>query len=112
MIYQLRIFTDHPGRVRAHVERFRDHTCRLLERHGVKIVGCWTCADETGGEHRRNQVVFMIAHESAEALCRSQEAFAEDPEVKAMVAASERDGPIILGREDWILQPAEFSPLR
>jgi len=108
MVYQLRIFTDHPGRVGAHIERFRDHTCRLLERHGMKVVGCWTCLDDA----QRNQVVFLSAHESAEGMKAAQAAFAADPEVKAAVAQSERDGPIIRHRDNWMLQPAEFSPLK
>ena len=108
MIYQLRIFTDYPGRVGAHVERFRDHTCRLLERHGMKVVGCWTCVDAA----QRDQVVFLSAHQSAEGLRAAQAAFNADPEVQAIVAQSERDGPIIRHRERWILQPADFSPLK
>jgi hypothetical protein len=31
MIYQLRIFKDHHGRVDVHIERFRQDTCRLLD---------------------------------------------------------------------------------
>jgi hypothetical protein len=108
VIYQLRIFTDYPGRVGAHIERFRDHTCRHLERHGIRIVGCFTSLDEA----TRDQVVFITAHESVEAMNRAQDAFAADPEVKAFVEASERSGPIIKHRDNWMLQPADFSPLK
>ena len=108
MIYQLRIFTDYPGRVGAHIERFRDHTCRMLEKHGMTVFGCWTCVDEK----QRDQVVFLSGHDTAEALAAAQERFARDPEVMAMVALSEKDGPIIKHRDNWILQPTEFSPLK
>lgn len=107
MIYQLRIFKDHPGRVDAHIDRFREHTCRLLEKHGARIVGLWTCLDE---EHR-DQVVFMAAYETEEAMRATAAAFAADPEQPAMVEASEQDGPIIESRENWVLQPVDFSPL-
>jgi hypothetical protein len=108
MIYQLRIFKDHPGRVDAHLERFRQDTCRLLEKHGAKIVGLWSSV----GEDHKNEVVFMAAYESIEHMRQVTAAFAADPEQPAMVAASERDGPIIVSRDQWVLQPADFSPLQ
>ena|SRR6266511_4500245 len=108
MIYQLRIFKDHAGRVDAHIERFRKDTCRLLEKHGAKIVGLWTSI----GEDHKEEVVFMAAYESEEEMRRVTAAFAVDPEQPAMVAASERDGPIIISRDQWVLKPADFSPLR
>jgi NIPSNAP protein len=108
VIYQLRIFTDHPGRVDAHINRFREHTCRLLEKHGITVVGCFTTANE---EHR-DQVVFITAHESLEAMQAAQRAFAADPEQNAMVKESEKDGPIIEHSDNWYLKPADFSPLK
>jgi hypothetical protein len=108
MIYQLRIFTDHPGRVDAHINRFREHTCRLLEKHGITVVGCWT----TATSDHTDQVVFMTAHESLEAMQSAQKAFAADPEQNAMVKESELDGPIIHHSDNCYLQPADFSPLK
>ncbi len=108
MIYQLRTFKDHPGRVDAHIERFRDFTCRLLEKHGAQVVGLWTCVDD---EHK-DQVVFLAAYESVEAMRAATTAFAADPEQASMVTNSEQGGPIIESRENWVLQPVDFSPLR
>jgi NIPSNAP len=108
MIYQLRIFTDHPGRVDAHINRFREHTCRLLEKHGITVIGCFTTANEEHGD----QVVFITAHESLEAMQAAQRAFASDPEQNAMVRDSEKDGPIIEHSDNWYLKPSDFSPLK
>ena len=108
MIYQLRIFKDHPGRVEAHIERFRQDTCRLLEKHGAKVVGLWT----TVGSDHQEEVVFMAAYEDEDAMRRTTAAFAADPEQPAMVAASEKDVPIIISRDQWVLKPADFSPLQ
>jgi hypothetical protein len=108
MIYQLRVFTDHPGRVDAHINRFREHTCQLLEKHGITVIGCWTTATD---EHT-DQVVFITAHESYEAMRAAQAAFAADPEQNAMVRDSEKDGPIIHHSDNWYLKPADFSPLQ
>jgi hypothetical protein len=108
MIYQLRIFKDYPGRVDAHIERFRNHTCPLLEKHGAQIVGLWTCLDD---EHK-HQVVFMAAYQDMDAMRAATAAFAADPEQATMVADSEQDGRIIESRENLMLQPVDFSPLR
>ena len=112
MIYQLRVFTDYPGRVNAHIERFRDFTCRYLEKHGMKVIGCFTPVAEDQQGVKRDQVVFISAHESLQALQRAQESFANDPEVKAFVAASEKEEPIIKERMNWYLEATDFSPLR
>jgi hypothetical protein len=45
-------------------------------------------------------------------MAAAQKAFAEDPEVKAFVAASEKEAPIIRHRDNWYLAPADFSPLK
>src|SRR3954447_20800557 len=108
VIYQLRIFKDHPARVEAHIERFRQDTCRLLEKHGAKIVGLWTAV---GADHQE-EVVFMAAYDDEDAMRRTTAAFAADPEQPAMVAASEQDGPIIISRDQWVLKPADISPLQ
>ena len=39
MIYELRIYTAMPGKMPALLTRFRDHTCEIFERHGMKNVG-------------------------------------------------------------------------
>ena len=41
MIYELRIYTAHPGKMRPLVSRFRDHTYEMFEKHGIKNVGYW-----------------------------------------------------------------------
>jgi NIPSNAP len=99
---------NHAGRVDAHVNRFREHTCRLLEKHGITVVGCWVTATD---EHT-DQVVFITAHESLDAMRTAQRAFAADPEQNAMVRDSEKDGPIIHHSDNWYLQPTDFSPLK
>ena len=41
MIYELRIYTACQGRMPDLLARFRDHTLRIFERHGMKNVGYW-----------------------------------------------------------------------
>ena len=60
MIYELRIYTAHPGKLPALTARFRDHTTRLFEKHGIKNVGYWTNA--VGG--RSDELVYMLGFQS------------------------------------------------
>src|SRR5579871_3279852 len=108
MIYGLQIYTDHPGRVPAHVDRFREHTCKMLEKQGIKVIGCWTTADE----NHKDGLIFMIAHDTLEELRSAQRRFRDDPERIAMVEESEKDGLIILSSDNWVLKPTDFSPLQ
>ena len=39
MIYELREYFAMPGRMRDLQARFRDHTLKIIERHGIKVIG-------------------------------------------------------------------------
>jgi hypothetical protein len=41
-IYELRTYHAHPGKLDALVDRFRDTTIGLLEKHGMGVAGFWT----------------------------------------------------------------------
>lgn len=107
MIYELRIYRTHPGRMPALQARFRDHTVGLFERHGIGNVGYWTNA--IGG--RSDELWYILSFESLAQRERAWAAFASDPEWLQARADSERDGPIVHHIENRILAPTDFSPL-
>ena len=41
-VYELRTYTTNPGKLDALNARFRDHTIRLFQKHGIESVGYWT----------------------------------------------------------------------
>jgi hypothetical protein len=45
-VFELRIYTCHEGKLDALLTRFRDHTCKLFEKHGMGNVGYWVPVDE------------------------------------------------------------------
>ena len=61
MIYELRIYTAHPGKMGALQARFRDHTTALFEKHGLKNIGYWTNA--IGG--RSDELWYILAYKDA-----------------------------------------------
>ena len=44
MIYEYRVYEAMPGKLPDLNARFRDHTLKIFERHGIKNVGYWTAS--------------------------------------------------------------------
>ena len=107
MIYELRIYTAHPGRMAALQARFRDHTCALFEKHGIANVGYWVNA--IGG--RSDELWYILGYENVAAREAAWAAFRADPEWQRAAAESEADGPIVHHIENRMLAPTDFSPL-
>lgn len=107
MIYELRIYTANPGKMSRLQARFRDHTLRLFERHGIKSVGYWT--NVIGG--RSDELWYIVAYESLADRERAWIDFRSDPEWRKAREDSEIDGPLVHHIENRVLEPTEFSPL-
>ena len=107
MIYELRVYTAMPGKMAALQARFRDHTLRLFEKHGMKNIGYWT--NEIGG--RSDELLYMLAHEDFSARQQAWASFRADPDWQAARNESEKDGPLVHHLENRILNPTSFSPL-
>ena len=108
MIHELRIYTAHSGKMGPLLARFRDHTTRLFEKHGIVNVGYWLNA--IGG--RSDELLYILGYEDAAHRDRAWAAFQADPDWKKARADSEKDGPLVHHLENRILSPTNFSPLR
>jgi hypothetical protein len=106
-VFEIRTYTTHEGRLDALHARFRNHTRRLFEKHGMTNVAYWTPEDPA---LRSNTLVYVLAHQSRDAAKRSWEAFVNDPEWKQVKSASEADGPIIVGIESVFGEATDYSP--
>lgn len=91
-VYELRTYTCEPGRLPALEKRFREHTLRLFEKHGMENVAYWKPAE---GERAKNTLIYILRHNSREAAAESWQAFRADPEWIAARDASEQDGKIL-----------------
>lgn len=107
--FEMRTYTTHPGRLDALNKRFRDHTNRLFEKHGMTLIGFWTPADAPESE---NTLVYILAFPSREARDASFKAFIADPEWIAARDASEKDGKIVLKVESKFLTPTDYSKIK
>jgi hypothetical protein len=107
--FELRIYTAAPGKMDALHKRFREHTLRLFEKHGIKNVGYWTAVDEK----HVGRLYFILAYPNQESRDRMfAEGFAKDPEWVKVAAESQKDGKLLDSVEQVFLMPTDYSPLR
>lgn len=111
MVYELRTYTTLDGRLPALNARFRDHTVKLFEKHGMTNVVYGTPIDNEG-KAIDNKLVYLLAHKSQEAARASFAAFGKDPEWVAAREASEKDGKIVAKVESQFLVPTDYSPMK
>jgi hypothetical protein len=105
-VYELRIYHAAPGKLDDLNKRFRDHTVRLFEKHGMQNLGYWTPIDNTN-----NLLIYVLAHASRDAARKSFAAFGQDPEWKAAAKASEANGKLVAKIESYFMEPTDYSPV-
>ena len=107
-VFELRTYTANPGRMEALHARFRDHTNRIFEKHGMTLVGYWTPQDEKDG--KADKLIYMLSFPSREAAKASWAAFQADPEWQKVKEESHKDGVLVGKVESVYLTPTDYSP--
>jgi hypothetical protein len=108
-VFELRTYTAPEGKLDALQTRFRDHTMRIFERHGMTNIGYWLPQDTT---LRQNTLVYLLAHPTRAAADQAWRDFAADPEWVRVAEESQRDGRIVSGVVRMYLDPTDFSQMR
>ena len=103
--YEMRIYYAAPGKLDALHARFRNHTVKLFEKHGMVNIGYWTPL-----ENGENKLVYVLAYPSREAREQSWKAFMADPDWQTAMKASERDGKLVAKAESIFMAATDFSP--
>jgi hypothetical protein len=103
--YEMRTYYVAPGKMEALHKRFRDHTNRLLEKHGVAMIGYWVPL-----EKKEEKLIFILSYPSREAREKSWQAFMNDPEWKAAFKASEAEGRIVEKVDTVFMTTTDYSP--
>ena len=106
-LYELRTYTCFEGRLPALHARFRNHTMKLFEKHGMKNGMYWTPTDS---ELSKNTLIYVVSHDSAEAAKKSWEGFRADPEWHKARDASEKDGKIVEKVTSVYMTLTDYSP--
>ena len=108
-VFEMRTYTAVEGKFDAVNARFRDHTTRLFEKHGMKNVGYWTPME---GPMAGTTLVYILEHSSREAARASWAAFGKDPEWQKAKAESEANGRIVAKTESVFLTATDYSPIK
>lgn len=123
-VFELRIYTAHPGKLADLHKRFRDHTCKLFQKHGIELVGFWTPTEQPppakpvpqwaglDGLSAENGLIYVVAFPSEEARQKAWKAFRDDPEWKRVYAESHKDGIIVKEVVFKVMQPVDYSPMK
>ena len=109
-VFELRTYTTDPGKLPNLQARFRDHTMRIFEKHGMSNVGYWTPQDAPTSE---NTLIYIISHPSREAAANNWKEFGADPEWQEVARASQVDGQILAQRPDSVfMDSTDYSPMK
>jgi NIPSNAP len=110
-LYELRLYTANEGKLPDLHARFRDHTMRLFEKHGIENIIYWTVSEGAAGDDAKNLLVYIIAHKDQAAATASWAAFQADPEWKTAAAKSEENGKLLAKAPGSVfMKPVDFSP--
>jgi hypothetical protein len=108
-VYELRVYHTNPGKLEALHARFRDHTCKLFQKHGIELVGFWTPIE---GDEAKDTLYYIVAFPNAEAQKKAWQAFQNDPAWKKTKADSEKDGVLVKKVDSMNLKATDYSPIR
>ena len=102
MLYELRIYYTHPGRLQAICDRFANLTLGIFPSHGIKVTEFWVDAAS------KNAIYYLCEFADEQAQKAAWDSFEHDPVWIAGKAASEADGPIVERIESYNMIRAEF----
>jgi hypothetical protein len=108
-VFELRTYTALDGKLGDLEARFRNHTTKLFEKHGMANIGYWVPQDAPAS---KNTLIYIVAHESREAAKRSWDGFRSDPAWIKARDASEANGKIVAKVESVFLDPTDYSVIR
>ena len=108
-VFELRTYTAPEGKLPNLQARFRDHTIRIFNKHGMKSVGYWVPQDAPAKD---NTLIYIISHDSREAAKKNWADFQADPEWKKVSAESQVDGRIVSGVVSVFMDAADYSPIK
>ena len=110
-LFELRIYTAEKGKLDDLNARFRDHTLKLFEKHGMENIAYWHVTEGAAGDDAKNLLIYLIAHKDKESAEKSWAAFRADPEWQAAAKKSEENGKLLAKPPVSVFMHAtDFSP--
>src|SRR5262245_11227717 len=104
-LFEMRIYHAAPGKLDALHARFRDHTVKLFEKHGMTNIGYWVPAD-----NYENKLIYVLAFPDHPARDKAFKSFGADPAWQKAFKASDKDGKLVTKVENVFLTATDYSP--
>jgi hypothetical protein len=104
-LYELRVYFAEPDKLNDLLARFRNHTTKLFEKHGMKNEGYWLPID-----NKDNKVVYVLSYPDRASRDKSWKAFSDDPEWKKVAGESEKNGKLVNKVDAFYMKTVDFSP--
>ena len=108
-VYELRTYTAPEGKLGELNARFRNHTLKIFERHGMKNVLYMTPQDAPDSQ---NTLIYVLEHQSREAAKKSWDGFRTDPEWVKVAKETTANGPITTKVVSVFADPTDYSPMK
>lgn len=104
-VYEMRIYYAAPGKLDGLNARFRNHTMKLFEKHGMENIGYWVPI-----ENSENRLIYVLAYPSRAARDKSWKEFGGDPDWKTVVKTSEANGRLVTKVTSYFMEATDYSP--
>ena len=109
-LYELRTYVTHPGKLSGLNARFRNHTTRFFNKHGIENIAYWTPFDKPESE---NTLIYLLHHADRRQADAHWKTFSRDPEWRKVARESQIDGPFLIEPPERLyLKAMDFSPLK
>ena len=108
-VFELRTYTSPEGKLGDLQARFRNHTVKLFEKHGMTNVGYWVPQDAPLSQ---NTLIYVLAHKDRETAKQSWAAFGKDPDWVKARTASEVNGRLTTQVVSVFMDPVDFSQMK
>jgi NIPSNAP protein len=108
-VYELRTYTAPEGKLENLHARFRNHTIRIFNSHGMKSVAYFAPQDAPLSQ---NTLIYLLEHPSREEAKKHWAEFSADPEWKKVSEESQKDGRIVSKVESVFMTPTDYSPMK
>jgi hypothetical protein len=105
-VFEMRTYTTHEGKLDDLQARFRNHTTKFFEKHGMTNIGYLVPRAQP------NTLVYVLAYPSKDAAIKAWDGFRKDDSWIAARTASEATGPIVVKVQSVFMDPTNFSAIR
>jgi len=108
-VFEIRTYTAPEGKLPNLQARFRDHTRRIFDKHGMTSIGYWVPQDAPDSQ---NTLIYILAHPSRDAAKKAWADFQADPEWQKVSAESQKDGRIVTKVVSVFMDPTDYSAIK